>query len=257
VHEYRSSVTVNGRSPSVSAGGPYSVDEGGTVTLAASGSDPDGDSITYAWDLDGNGSYETAGQSTTFHAGDGPATVTVGVQATDSTGATATSSATVTVRNVPPSATFHAPGSATVGVPFTISLSDVHDPSAADTFTYAFDCGDGSGYGPYGSATSASCVSVVGGPLTVRGAVKDNDGGVAEYTATVKVDVTFAAVCALAQQYGNATKVCEDLDRAAKFDAQGKRKQVEDALDAAAKDVGKSDFTPREQETLLALLAKL
>ena len=61
IREYRSSVTVNGRSPVVDAGGPYAVDEGGSVTVAATGSDPDGDAITYAWDLDNNGTFETAG----------------------------------------------------------------------------------------------------------------------------------------------------------------------------------------------------
>ena len=121
VREYRSTVTVNGRSPVVDAGGPYAVDEGGAVALDATGSDPDNDAITYAWDLDGNGSFETSGQHVVFHAGNGPATQTVTVKATDSTGATATSSATVTVRNVAPTADFHAPASATVGVPFTIS----------------------------------------------------------------------------------------------------------------------------------------
>ena len=47
------------RPPTVSAGGPYAVDEGGSVTLAASADDPDGDALTYAWDLDGNGTFET------------------------------------------------------------------------------------------------------------------------------------------------------------------------------------------------------
>ena len=71
--------------PLWTAGGPYSVDEGGSVTLAATGSDPNGDSLTYAWDLDNNGSFETSGQSVTFAASllDGPSSYTVQVKATD------------------------------------------------------------------------------------------------------------------------------------------------------------------------------
>src|SRR2546423_10048863 len=66
--------------PTVSAGGPYTVAEGGSVPLSASGSDPEGGPLTYAWDLDNNGSYETPGQSPTFSAAalDGPSPHTVG-----------------------------------------------------------------------------------------------------------------------------------------------------------------------------------
>ena len=132
--------------PTVSAGGPYAVDEGSSTVLTASGSDPEGGALTYAWDLDDNGSFETPGQSVSFSADDGPATPTVRVQVTDDIGQTATDQATVTVRNVPPTATFSAPASSNAGFPFTLSLTAPSDPSAADTaagFGYAFDCGDG------------------------------------------------------------------------------------------------------------------
>ena len=54
--------------PTVDAGGPYSVFAGFTVGVTATGSDPNGDTLTYAWDLDDNGSFETPGQSATFSA---------------------------------------------------------------------------------------------------------------------------------------------------------------------------------------------
>jgi predicted extracellular nuclease len=268
IREYRSTVTVNGRSPVVNAGGPYSVDEGGSVTVAATGSDPDGDAITYAWDLDNNGSFETAGQSAVFHAGDGPATQTVSVQATDSTGATATSSATVTVRNVAPTATFNAPANATVGVPFTISLTSPSDPSAADTtagFSYAFDCGDGSGFGPFGTSSSTTCSTLVPGPLVVRGELKDKDGGLTAYTKTVQVGVTFDAVCAIAKQLAvrpaAAIRVCEAMARAADQASKGHGKQVDDAVAQAMHEVqneaGKGGFTPSGAATLLRILSEL
>ena len=45
------------RPPVAEANGPYTVSEGGSVTLDGTGShDPDpGDTLTYAWDLDGDG----------------------------------------------------------------------------------------------------------------------------------------------------------------------------------------------------------
>ncbi len=86
----------------VDAGGPYSVNEGSSVTLTATGSDPNSDTLTYAWDLDNNGSFETSGQNVSYTALDGPGSYTVNVKATDPLGLFATASATVNVANVAP-----------------------------------------------------------------------------------------------------------------------------------------------------------
>jgi len=88
-----------GAAPTVDAGGPYSVVEGATVTVTATGSDPDNGTLTYAWDLDNNGTFETAGQSATFSAAgiEAPASRTIAVRVTDSDGFTATDTATVNV----------------------------------------------------------------------------------------------------------------------------------------------------------------
>jgi hypothetical protein len=66
------------------------------VTLTASGSGPEGGALSYAWDLDGNGTFETAGQSVSFSPDDGPSTPLVKVRVTDDVGQTSTSQATVT-----------------------------------------------------------------------------------------------------------------------------------------------------------------
>jgi hypothetical protein len=83
----------------VDGGGPYTVEEGSTTQLTATGSDPTGDDVTYAWDLDGNGSFETAGASVTFSAGtrQAPQTVTVTVQITDEHGQSSTDTADIDV----------------------------------------------------------------------------------------------------------------------------------------------------------------
>lgn len=85
--------------PSVDAGGPYTVNEGKSVTLTASGSDPEGQPLSYAWDLDNNGTFETPGQSVSFSTppNSAPATYIVKVQVTDNGGLTAADSATVNV----------------------------------------------------------------------------------------------------------------------------------------------------------------
>jgi hypothetical protein len=124
----------------------------------------------------------------------------------------------VTIHNVAPTATFNAPASAPAGFAFTVSLSSPHDPSAADTaagFTYAFDCG--SGYGAFASASSASCPTTDTGTRSVGGKIRDKDGGVTEYRATVQVFVTFASLCDLVRSFATEPKVADDLcDKLAK-----------------------------------------
>jgi hypothetical protein len=63
----------------------------------------------------------------------------------------------------------------------------VQDAGSADTHEYRFDCG--SGYGQWGSASSTSCAAGDGpGSLTVNGEVRDDDGGISEYTGSVSVN---------------------------------------------------------------------
>ena len=86
--------------PTVDAGGPYTVDEGSSVTLTATGTDPEGQPLTYAWDLNNNGTFETPGQSVSFAGVDGPSDPTVAVQVTDNGGLTAVAQVIVHVNNV-------------------------------------------------------------------------------------------------------------------------------------------------------------
>ena len=85
--------------PTVDAGGPYTVVEGSSVTLNATGTAWDGSTPTFAWDLDNNGTFETSGQSATFSAASiiAPATFTVKVKATDAFGNSAVDDTTVSV----------------------------------------------------------------------------------------------------------------------------------------------------------------
>ena len=199
--------------PIVSAGGPYSVAEGSSTQLAAGGSDPDADALTYAWDLDDDGTFETPGQMVTFSAAalDGPSSHTVAVRISDGL-ASATSQARLTVTNVAPTATFSTPSAAVVGHGFALALSSPADPSAADVaagFEYAFDCG--SGYGAFGSSPTASCAATGAGTLSVGAVIRDKDGDVTEYRATVQVGVTFDGLCQLVRAYSTDPKVAADL----------------------------------------------
>ncbi|MGN6361382.1 MAG: hypothetical protein ACTHNK_13445 [Thermomicrobiales bacterium] len=82
----------------VTLGGPYTVAAGESLALAATALDPAGGTVTYSWDLDGDGAFETAGQNVVYAAGpQEPTSRTIGVRATNGSGQTATGQTTVTV----------------------------------------------------------------------------------------------------------------------------------------------------------------
>ena len=171
--------------PSASAGGPYAVDEGSSVMLTASGSDPEGDALSYAWDLDGNGSFETPGQSVTFSPDDGPASPVVKVRVTDAEGLFSDAQTTVTVNNLPPTVTSltASPLNTLTGQNVTFAGAAT-DPSVADTtagFAWAFDTG--SGFGAFGANPFVTAFSACG-TYTVNAEARDKDNGVsAPFTA--------------------------------------------------------------------------
>ncbi|HHY57531.1 MAG TPA: hypothetical protein GYA08_19065, partial [Chloroflexi bacterium] len=78
-------VTVRDLPPIANAGGPYTGQEGQTVNLAASASDPNGGTIVaYDWDLDNDGQFDDATGATTSASWGDEGVYIIGVRATDS-----------------------------------------------------------------------------------------------------------------------------------------------------------------------------
>jgi hypothetical protein len=90
-----------------------------------------------------------------------------------------------------PAATFGVPLSPVgEGEAIPLSLTGAHVPGypTATAFTYAFDCGDGEGYGVFSVTTSVSCPTIDGPAVRAVGAmVMDEDGDTQEYTAAVAI----------------------------------------------------------------------
>ena len=164
--------------PIADAGGPYAVDEGGTVTLDGTQShDPDSDTITYKWDLNNDGTFETEGATPTFSAANlgGPDTKTVVLQVTDSGGASATATATISINNLPPEitkVTNNGPVDEGSGVTITVTASD--PGGSGDPLKYQFDCNNDGTYkiGPQASH-SAKCTYGDNGTFTANVLVID------------------------------------------------------------------------------------
>ncbi len=182
--------------PTADAGGPYAVDEGSTVALNAGGTtDPnqDASTLTYEWDFDADGAYDDATGATPSYAAADDAVVTVALRVTDGDGMTGTDTATITIANVAPTATLVQlpPTLVFEGLSASFQFTSVFDPSAADVaagFSFTVDCrGDGSlVVGPTASDT-ATCAYPDAGTFTVRGSIRDKDGGVGIATTTVTV----------------------------------------------------------------------
>jgi hypothetical protein len=184
-------VTVLNVHPTGNAGGPYSVNEGSSVTLAATGSDVPGDSLMFAWDLDGDSQYDDAvGATVSFSAAglDGPASINIGVRITDGDGGQATSSTTVSVQNVAPTANTGGPYFTFDDVAITLSGNGIDAAGALDPLTFAWDLDNNGSF-------ETSGASVVFDPIalgftgtqtrTVKLRVNDGDGGVTITSTTV------------------------------------------------------------------------
>ncbi|HEX6583247.1 MAG TPA: PKD domain-containing protein [Thermoleophilaceae bacterium] len=98
-------VVPNGAPVASLSASPATVAGGGQVTFDASGSsDPEGLQLRYAWDLDGNGSFETDGGTspTITRTYSGTTTFTARVHVSDPHGASGVAGADVKVDSIPP-----------------------------------------------------------------------------------------------------------------------------------------------------------
>jgi glucose/arabinose dehydrogenase len=119
-----------------------------TVTFSAAGSsDPDGDPLSYAWDLNADGQFDDATGLTTSFTYTTAGNRNVGVRVSDGHGGSASAFTLVSV-------------SATGGTPTVTYLSDLNPTSATN------------GYGPYERDTSVGGQAAGDGlPLTLNGVV--------------------------------------------------------------------------------------
>ncbi|TDE95824.1 hypothetical protein EXU48_06060 [Occultella glacieicola] len=195
---------------SVDAGGPYAIDEGSPLTLAATTDLP---GATLTWDLDGDGGFDDAtGATPTLDAAaleglglaDGPATATFAVSATDGV-LTVTDTADVTVINVAPTVTVSAPATVGLNEPFLVTVT-IDDPSVADR-----DAGFGALVGVYADlqATCSPPVDPADRPADVTNPLEfDATAGTAELEFTLTSGDPYAAWVEVTDSDGATSAAC-------------------------------------------------
>lgn len=181
--------------PAANAGGPYTTPEGSAVTVNGSGStDPDGDALTFAWDLDNDGSHDDAtGPTASFFGVDGPSTHTVGLKVCDEEDACTSSTTTVQVVNVAPVADAGAAQTLYRNAPVSLTGTWSDPAGAADNaYTWSWDLnGDGvsdaSGLASSGTPITQSTSFAGAGTYTLTFRVTDKDGASHSDTVTLTV----------------------------------------------------------------------
>ena len=190
-------VAVHSDPPTVDAGPDHQIDEGSPLSLTATGSDPDLDPIVFDWDLDGDGVFESAGQTVLFDGAtvDGPALVTVTARVTDEGGLVATDTADITVLNADPTGTLDVPATVDEASTFDVTVLSADDPSPIDVAAgLRFDLAcpgetlPPADYATAGTSSAVTC-NAPDGPAstTVAARILDNDGGILELQSTVTV----------------------------------------------------------------------
>ncbi|NUQ63575.1 MAG: hypothetical protein HUU20_13955 [Pirellulales bacterium] len=194
------------RPPVASAGGPYAATEGDTLTLDGSGSyDPDGDALTYSWDINGDGLFgDASGVSPTLTwqqlmslgIHEGPSLADIRVRVDDGHGGIDTSPAAILVlSNAKPAVSLQAQ----IDEPRLRLAIEASDPSLADQddgFFYAIDWGDGYtstiDRSPGNFLVATSHLYAQPGTYSVQVTATDKDGAVSD-PASQMVDIVFDA----------------------------------------------------------------
>lgn len=193
--------------PVASVGGPYSVTEGQSLNLNASGSsDPDaGQTLTYSWDVNGDSVFGDAtgvtptltwSQLLALGIQDGANLYSnVRVRVTDNLGASTTSSATtLTVVNAPPTPGVAGPAFGVRGQPrgYTLTAADPSPVDQAANFTFYIDWDGDTIYDQTVVAASGTVVYheyYSSGAYTIRVAASDKDGGLSPGVSTLSLNI--------------------------------------------------------------------
>ncbi len=175
--------------PTSDAGGPYTINEGDGLALNGSGIDA-GDSLTFSWDLNGDGIFGDAtgatpvlswAQLNAFGIDDGPQVHTIALRVDDGFEFT-DSSTTLTINNVIPTVDVGGPYTINEGDSLQLDASASFDPAPGEPISYIWDIngdliyGDAIGVNPILSWAQLNALGITDGASSFDVSVQVNDG---------------------------------------------------------------------------------
>ena len=169
-------VIINNIAPSADAGGPYAGNEGSSLTLTGSATDPGTDTFIFEWDLDNDGLYDDAiGINPSWIWIDNGGYI-ISLKVTDDDGGVGFGSTNVIINNIAPTANASGPYAGNESTPIIFAGTQT-DPGN-DNFTYLWDFGDGN------ISTQQNPIHIYAddGLYTITLTITDDDGGVGTYS---------------------------------------------------------------------------
>jgi len=186
--------TIAAQPPAANAGGPYTGKTETSITFNGSGSsDPQGETLTYAWNF---GDSTTGTGASPTHTYTAPGTYTVSLSVTDTSKLTATASTTATIAAQPPVANAGGPYTGGIGATIYFSGNGSSDPQG-ETLAYAWNFGDGT----TGTGISSAHAYTAAGTYPVSLAVTNSS----KLTATTSTTATIAGLSPAANAGGPYT----------------------------------------------------
>jgi PKD repeat protein len=160
---------------------------GPLVKFDASASTDDDGIVDYAWDLDGNGTYETHGATpTTSKRYGAPGTTTIKLRVTDTGGAKRITSHGLLVHRPPVAKLAATPGTALLGQSIALSAAGSTDDNGIAKYEFDLD-GDGTFETANGTTPTASASFTTLGTRTLKVKVTDIHGASSTASASVVV----------------------------------------------------------------------
>ena len=181
--------------PEITFDAPFTADEGEAITIGVSFVDAEGDSYTYSWDLDDDGSFgERPGVATYAVAAgttDGAASLRIGVEVVDAHGNTASRYRNLRIANVAPRITSDPPLFTSVGAGYRYPLVVEEPAGELDPLTFSVVRGPATmAVSPAGVVQwtpTVSDVTLPGETVRVEVQVDDGDGGTATQSWELRV----------------------------------------------------------------------